>query len=374
LPLADGLPEPKSHISVYGYPTGGDDLSITDGIVSRIEFSQFYYSTWGVSIQIDAALNPGNSGGPAVENGKIVGLVFSKIEEAENIGYLIPPEEIRRFLDDVRDGSYAGSPQLFDEFQTAENEKLRTYLKLPSDVTGLIVTRPYRDSAEYPLKKWDVITHIGPHAIDNQGYADVRAGLRMRAGYYVPRVAENGEVELAILRDGQKKVVTVPVSPNRDMLVPSLESKYPEYFVYGPMVFTAASQEYVRELGEDWLVSLAFRESPLLRRLYDKPAEEGEQLVVIASEMFPSPIIRGYDNQGVSVVGKVNGTKVKNLRHLSEMLRDSKDEYLRFEMADRNETLVFSRSELEAATEQILADEGIRNRASESLRNVWGNR
>jgi S1-C subfamily serine protease len=98
--LAGDLPQIKSQVSVYGYPQGGDDLSVTDGIVSRIEFASYNFGAAGVRVQVDAALNPGNSGGPAIQDGKIAGLVFSKIQEADNIGYLIPPEEIQAFLTD----------------------------------------------------------------------------------------------------------------------------------------------------------------------------------------------------------------------------------------------------------------------------------
>ena len=48
---------------------GGSDLSVTEGIVSRIEYTGFDLDRAGLIIQIDAAINPGNSGGPAlVEN------------------------------------------------------------------------------------------------------------------------------------------------------------------------------------------------------------------------------------------------------------------------------------------------------------------
>jgi S1-C subfamily serine protease len=370
IPLADELPQLKSHVSVYGYPAGGDDLSVTDGIVSRIEFTSYNYAAGGVRIQVDAALNPGNSGGPAINEGKIVGLVFSKINEAENIGYLIPTNEIREFLAKAKDGKYNGNMLLLDEYQTAENDALRKFLKIPADVTGVVVTDPYGDGDDYPLRKWDVITHVGDHSVDNQGYVDVREGLRMRFLYYVAQLAKDGKIDLTILRDGEKKQVSVPVAPRRETVLPTLQDEYPEYLIYGPLVFEVASQEYVRALGGGGMGALLVLQSPLLKRLYDKPEEPGEQIVIIATRMFPHPSVKGYDNRPLGVIKKLNGKPVKNLRSLAEMLRDSEDEFLRFEMADRSESLVFKRAEIEAATEEILSNEGIRYQSSDSLRDV----
>src|ERR1700761_6599693 len=126
LPRAKMLPEIKDTAMVYGYPEGGSSLSITKGIVSRIEFAPYNFPVSGLRIQLDAAINPGNSGGPAVVGDKMIGLAFSRLNDADNIGYIIPSEEIDLFLQDMADGHYDGKPALFDDFQTLENSALRS--------------------------------------------------------------------------------------------------------------------------------------------------------------------------------------------------------------------------------------------------------
>src|SRR3954447_5718806 len=121
LTLVEKLPEVKDSVVVYGYPQGGSSLSVTKGIVSRIEFAGYNDGTSGLRIQVDAAINPGNSGGPALVDGKMIGLIFSKLTQADNIGYIIPGEEIELFLKDVADSKYDGKPAMHDMLQTLEN-------------------------------------------------------------------------------------------------------------------------------------------------------------------------------------------------------------------------------------------------------------
>ncbi len=127
LARASTLPEIRDTVMTYGYPVGGSSLSITKGIVSRIEFSLYNYSVSGLRIQIDAAINSGNSGGPAVVDDKMIGLAYSHLGGAEKVGYIIPCEEIELFLKDMADGHYDGKPAIFDHFQTLENPALRAF-------------------------------------------------------------------------------------------------------------------------------------------------------------------------------------------------------------------------------------------------------
>src|SRR5438128_2996325 len=245
LSFADELPRVKDSVNVYGYPTGGTELSVTQGIVSRIEYTDYYYQASGLRIQVDAALNFGNSGGPAVSNGKLVGLVFSLIQNAQNIGYLIPVEEIRLFLADVADGVYDGKPQMYDLVQTVENDALRQRLGLPKGINGVMVAEPYRKDPNYPLKEWDVITQIGNTPIDSEGKVAVRYDLRLSALYLVQKLAKEGYIDVTVFRDGKLIPMKLPVQSHRELVMPYLLNASPRYFILGPLVFSQATQDFV---------------------------------------------------------------------------------------------------------------------------------
>ena len=375
LPFAPELPRVKDAVSVYGYPTGGTELSVTQGIVSRIEYTDYYYQAAGLRIQVDAALNFGNSGGPAVSDGKLVGLVFSLIQNAQNIGYLIPVEEIQLFLNDIADGVYDGKPQIYDLIQTVENDALRQKLGLPKGVNGVMVAQPYRNDPGYPLHEWDVITKIGDVPIDSDGKVEVRYDLRLSASYLVQKFAKNGRVPITIYRDGRLIDVDLPVSSQRELVIPYLMDKNPRYFIFGPFVFAPTTQDYLERLGTQQPPTLGGRPSPLVTRRFDKPAFESEELVVVASPLFPSRITKGYDDPSRSIVSEVNGIPVKNLRHLVEILRDSRDERISFKFASSgvltHETMVFNRKDLIETTGKILEENGIRYPYSPDLRTLW---
>ena len=95
---------------------------------------------------------------------------------ANNIGYIIPCEEIDLFLQDIADGHYDGKPAMFDDLQTMENPALRPFLKIDSTVHGMIVHQPARTAPSYPLKQWDVITRIADTPIDDEGMVGIRDG------------------------------------------------------------------------------------------------------------------------------------------------------------------------------------------------------
>ena len=373
LKRASELPAIKDSVLVYGYPTGGSSLSITKGIVSRIEFTFYNYPVSGLRIQLDAAINPGNSGGPAVADDRMIGLAFSHLVGAENIGYIIPTEEIDLFLKQVEGGKAYSKPALYDLTQTLENSALRPFLKIDKADTGILVLQPDNDDPGYPLKKWDLISKVGSMAVDDQGMIHLGA-LRLDYHYGVQREAHDGKVAVEIVRDGKHLRIEAPLESERPQVIPWLSGAYPRYFVYGPAVFSPATGDFFGGfIGSTEAVNaLLFGSNPMVTRRADKPAFPGEEIVVVSSPFLPHPLSEGYANPVGHVVSEVNGVKVRNLRHLVEVLRDAQTDFITIVFAGRGEeTLVFPRKKMLEATDEILGDNGIREQGSPDLMEVW---
>jgi S1-C subfamily serine protease len=378
LKRAKTLPGVKDTVLTYGYPVGGTELSITKGIVSRIEFTTFNFPVSGLRIQVDAAINPGNSGGPALADDRMIGLCFLRAgKDTENIGYIIPNEEIDLFLQDIADGHYDGKPALHDELQTLENPALRSFLKLDSSVQGIVVNEPYDRVQGNPLKKWDVITRIADTPVDDQGNVRLPGDLRVKFQYLVQRVARGGKVPLSVVRAGKTLELQVPAPLDRPALVPHWTAEYPPYFIYGPLVLSP---------GTSWLLSpirnnaaqlgrFAFVDNPLLTHQDDAPTQEREELVMVTAPFLTAPLARGYGSPAYGAIRTINGQHVRSLRNTVEILRDLTDDYVVFEFEQhRGETLVFSRKEILESTESILANNDVRAQGSADMMAIWNAR
>jgi S1-C subfamily serine protease len=368
LPRSNRLPRIKDTVMAYGYPGGGTSLSITKGIVSRIEYPAYSSSISGLRIQIDAAINPGNSGGPALVGDEVIGLAFQRLGGGDNIGYIIPTEEIELFLADVRDGVYHGKPTLYDELQPLTNPALRAYLKVDKSVEGMVVTECYESGVNQPLQPWDVITRVGDEKIDNEGMIKVGDGLRLQFLYHLQRLGRSATAPLTVVRSGKEIVLEVPLFTKRKQLIPDIRGEYPSYFIFGPMCFVGVSSGFLSSAASGSSLS----GNPITTRRGEAPAFEGEELVAISAPFFPHRLAKGYPTPSGRAVKSVNGTAIRNLKHLVEVLRDSRDEFLVFAFAGRGaDNLVFSRQECLQAMEDILADNNVRAQGSSDLLALW---
>ncbi|KQC10412.1 MAG: hypothetical protein APR54_12045, partial [Candidatus Cloacimonas sp. SDB] len=232
------LPETQQEVLVYGFPMGGDMLSITKGVISRIEHQPYVHSSSVfLAGQIDAAINPGNSGGPVLVNDKIVGVVMSGIPTAQNIGYMVPVPVIRHFFEDLEDGEYDGYPSLGISVQDMENEGLRKYYQMEEGMSGVLINQIVPGSpADGNLQIGDVLLSLEDYIVGNDGTIEFRTNERTHLNYVIQQKQIGEDIQLAILRDGISKKLNVDLSRSlkKDRLVPMEQYEVlPTYYIYG---------------------------------------------------------------------------------------------------------------------------------------------
>lgn len=235
------LPHIHRKVVVYGYPIGGDALSITEGVISRIEYQNYAHSSLAyLAIQVDAAINYGNSGGPAIVENKVVGVVmqFDGAEDSSG-GYIIPVSILKRFLKDISDGTSDGIPYLPINYQKLESPVLREgYYKLPPEQSGILITQVCANTeAEGVLQQGDIITTIDGKKIENNARVFGKDNTRFTFMHYIDLHQVGDLLKLEVVRKGQIKHIRLALKD-----ITELEEEFdqdPRYFVYGGYVFIA---------------------------------------------------------------------------------------------------------------------------------------
>ncbi len=351
IPLTFGtLPKMQDKVTVYGYPMGGNTISISTGIVSRIEHNRYVHSGQSfLSIQIDAAINPGNSGGPTISDGKIVGIVMQQISRAQNIGYMVPIDVVQHFLTDVEDGKYDGFPKLGIYMEKIENPTQKEYYKLDENSGGILVvkilyTSPFKDV----LKKDDIITAIDGHKIESDGTVSFRENQYTHFKYYVDMHQYGEEVALDVLRDGKKISVKVKLSTEKSTERSSFAEfeydKMPTYFMLGGYVFTPLTQNLLNASNQPNL--------PLRYGATKFPTQDNQEIVLLL-KVLASTISRG--DYGVSFwkIDKVNGQKFKDFKDFYKLVNTSKEKYVILEDNDGSKIVIDRKKALDIQEELL---------------------
>ncbi len=235
------LPNIHQKVVVFGYPIGGDALSITEGVISRIEYQTYAHSSLPyLAIQVDAAINYGNSGGPAMVANKVVGIVMQLDEDDESSGgYIIPINLLKRFLKDISDGKFDGIPYLPLQSQKLESPVLREgYYKLPANESGILITQVCANTqAAGLLQQGDIIKTIDGKKIENNGKVFDNNNTHFTFLHYVDMHQMGDILKLEIVRNGKTKQIDLLL---KDLTIAEEEfDQDPRYFIYGGYVFVA---------------------------------------------------------------------------------------------------------------------------------------
>jgi Do/DeqQ family serine protease len=181
----------------------GVGQTVTSGIVSALARSEVGRSDAQVFIQTDAAINPGNSGGALVDtSGLLVGIntaIFSRSGGSHGIGFAIPANLVRLYVDSALSGRKVEKPWLGAKLEAVTRDVAEA-LGLDR-VAGAVVTRVYESgpAAEAGLQAGDVVV-----AVDSFDVSDARS-----VSYRLTTRGVGNRAQLEVLRKGRAMTVAL---------------------------------------------------------------------------------------------------------------------------------------------------------------------
>lgn len=347
-----GIPQLESTVSVYGYPIGGERLSVTRGVVSRIDFQMYSHSAVDshLACQIDAAINPGNSGGPVLQNGKVVGVAFQGYsgDVAQNVGYMIATPILQHFLKDISDGKYDKYVDLAITAVKLQNPAERAALGLKDSDTGMLVGAVVPGGAcDGVLQVGDVILALDGLPVASDGFIQME-GDRVEMAEAVERKFKGDSLALRILRDKQERDVTVTLKPAWPFLIQANNyDARPRFVLFGGLLFQPLSRDFLEVYGIDDLRVRYFYDSFVSREVFLKHPE-----VIVLSQVLPDSTTAYLEEFRNSIVEAVNGKSIKRLEDLVAAFAEPVDYYV-IKCIGEGRPLVLERSKVAAARERI---------------------
>jgi serine protease Do len=306
-------------IMAIGYPLGQQGLKSTVGVVSGREQHL---------IQIDAAINPGNSGGPSVDmSGNVIGINTMYIAGAQNVGYIIPVNELQLVLDELREKKIVRKPFLGILYSNAgENET--EFLGNPQP-GGVYVVNVYKDSPLYRagVQPGDMVYKINGNTIDTYGDIPYK-GEKISLIDYVSQLKFGQTISLVVYRKGVRKDLSFTLDESKMLPIRKI---YPGY---EPIDYEIIAGMLVQPLTINHLPQLV-NIAPGLTR-YAEMKHQMEPALII-THIFPDSIAqRSRTLLPGAIIGQINGTTVKTLADFRTALFKSLDTgYLTIETMDQ---------------------------------------
>jgi S1-C subfamily serine protease len=316
------LPDLRDRVAVVGFPIGGEEISITEGVVSRIEVQRYSHSQrYLLAVTVDAAINKGNSGGPVFKSGNVVGIAFQKLENADNVGEMVPAPIIKHFLEAVQKTPSLSIPALGITTQGLENKSLRQRFGVEPGEGGVLVLQlDYGGSAWGVLEQGDVMLEIAGHAIASNSTVKFRGRYRCRYDVTLGWSKIGEKLDMLILRRGQRKKVQLTLVPPAQLVPRSLYDRPPTYFIYGGLVFQVLTRDFLSTWEQWW--DKAPKE--FLHLYYAGTRTPERQEVVVLTQVLADEINVGYEHLYSESVIAVDGRMPRDMADFAGTLEASR--------------------------------------------------
>jgi serine protease Do len=192
-------------VIAIGTPLGEYAGTVTSGIISGLDRSVSTSSDWfGVTsktyenvIQTDAAVNPGNSGGPLINSaGEVIGINFATTSGADNISFALPINKVKERVEEYITYGKFIKPYLGVSYQIISAYQALYYNNV---VAGALVADidPLGPAYEAGIRRGDIITYFDDAEVENSLSSMIQS----------KKVGD--EVKVKVWRDGDNQEFTV---------------------------------------------------------------------------------------------------------------------------------------------------------------------
>ena len=357
------VPRSGSRVLTYGFPLGGQDVSSTAGIVSRVESRGYVHS--GIDahlvVQTDAAINPGNSGGPVVQDGRVVGVAFQGYPGFDNMGFFIPVPVVRHFLEDLGDEVYQGFPDSGLSTSPLLSPAYRRERGLTAGKSGVVVDQVAPGGSAFGvLRRGDVILAVDGTPVANDGTVHL-ADARVTFEHVFDMKQVGQDVTITVWRDGKEQAL---VATSRHIArLENRRNRYgvaPRYVVYAGLVFMPLDTELLKVWGRSW-INTADRNlvwHHLFREAEDPDRADRE--VVVLTRVLRHAANSQLNFAGPVAVDKINGKEVRTLADVVSAFESNQGRFHRLDFEGLSGIEVLDREKADAAHAEILKQYAIR--------------
>jgi len=350
------LPKQQDNVTVIGYPKGGGKISITEGVVSRIEVTSYAQTARQLlTVQIDAAINPGNSGGPVVQDGKLVGIAMQVFNSGQNIGYMIPTIIIDHFFEDLQDGTYEGFPWLGINFRNTESKTLREFYGIENEEGGVFISNilPFSPAVNM-LQFGDILLAVNDVPIGEDGTFKFRGEERLSLMYLVTKGQIGEDIQLRIMRDRKIKDIKARLHPFVPLVPQPHYFEKPPYYIFGGIVFTVLSADLTRSWGNRW-----FEKAPLDLVHYvignGRWNKDKRKEIVVLLNVLPDDINTGYHGIHNDIVKAINSVEINSFEGFVLKLHEvEKNEKYTIIETEKKSRIIISNKNIDNINAEIL--------------------
>jgi S1-C subfamily serine protease len=341
-------------------------LVVTEGLVTTIQMTRYpadlgQFLTYRISISMQYRDNSYTV--PLVKNNKLAGLLL-RFEPRTQVLDAIPAPIIAHFLKDAESQKYRGFPSAGFSFFPTRDPQLRKFAGQTGKPAGVYVTsiEPNMPAAKAGLQVGDIVVGIGKDEIDQNGnYVDPLYGKIEFTNLITARAYAGDTLPVQIQREGKPMTLNFQLDHRDaiDYVIPPYNlDRPPLYYVLGGLIFQELTRQYLREWGGNWMKDAPQR-WVYKDRFQSELYPEGNQRVVVLTQVLPANTTIGYDEIAYLTVKKVNGKEMKSLADLAEAVKHPVDGFIKIETEEDPKQIALEAQKVEAEAAALQQNYGL---------------